>query len=136
VGWFNNIRLLRAAGRGDTDAVGRLVAAGADLSARNGQGLTPLMLAANHGHCRAIELLVDLGADVNASSTVVYPGRWSGFTALMAACCDSTGEPEPVSALLRLGADPAAADNLGRRAIDYARLSGYPEIEAVLENAG
>lgn len=109
-------------------AIRRAVGRGGRLDATNSQGLTPLMLAANHGHPRALVALAELGADVDRTSAVHYPGRWTGFTALMAASCDSTGRLEPVETLIELGADPGAEDQEGRRAVDYARISGYVEI--------
>lgn len=81
---------------------------------------------------RALVVLAGLGADVNRSSTVHYPGRWTGFTALMAAACDSTGRLGPVETLVELGAHPGAEDDEGRTAVDYARISGYTEIAAYL----
>lgn len=130
MGWLVDRRLLRAARRGDLSAIRRRVAEGASLTATSSQGPTPLMLAATYGRTEALTALVELGADVNRISTVTYPGRWSGFTALMAASCDSTGRVEPVKRLLDLGADPE--DDLGRTAVDYAELSGYDEIVDLL----
>jgi ankyrin repeat protein len=130
--WLADRRLLRAARRGDSDSIQGAVRTGARVDATGRQGLTPLMLAANYGHCDAMRRLVELGAGVNCTSDVFYPGHWSDFTPLMAACCDSTGEVEPVALLIQLGANPQAKDNLGRTASDYARLSGYSAIEEFL----
>lgn len=130
--WLGDKKLLRAARRGDLPAIRRALAAGASTTVTNTQGLTPLMLAANLGHSEAVTTLVEFGADVDHAATVYYPGRWSGFTALMAAACDSTADLKPVRTLIELGADPAARDHLGRRAVDYAELSGYDEIASFL----
>ena len=38
------------------------------LTTKNDEALTPLHLAARHGHHRTATLLVQLGADINATS--------------------------------------------------------------------
>ncbi|HOB41730.1 MAG TPA: ankyrin repeat domain-containing protein, partial [Bacillota bacterium] len=58
--------------------VGYLVAAGAEVNARDENGWTPLMFAAAWADIETVSVLFEAGADVNASST-------SGWTALMSA---------------------------------------------------
>jgi ankyrin repeat protein len=57
--------LARAAEQGDAAAVKRLIAAGADVNARDG-GSTPLIYAARSGDTEAVSALLDAGADPNA----------------------------------------------------------------------
>lgn len=128
------VSLWRAIARGDAEAVRRAVAEGASPESRNPQGLTPLMMAANLGFPEVIRALADAGADLDRSVTVSHPVT-SGVTALMAACTDSRGAPEPVAVLLELGADPSLRDSAGRTALDYARLSGYDDIWPLLAAA-
>ncbi len=69
-----------------------LVNAGADLEARDAQGATPLMLAAQTRDVEVTELLIDAGADVNVRNT-------AGFTILNWA---QMNENHDVAELLRL----------------------------------
>jgi ankyrin repeat protein len=55
-----------AAWRGDAAAIGKLLAGGASLEARDGHGRTPLHVAAFKGHHDAIRALVKGGADTGA----------------------------------------------------------------------
>lgn len=65
--------LIVAAGRGDAAAVRTLIAGGASVDARDGQGRTAL-LAATHAPpglgTEAAKLLIDAGADVNAKDAI------------------------------------------------------------------
>jgi ankyrin repeat protein len=61
---------------GFAPVVQRLIAAGADVNARIGFGLTPLMLAAGGGEAAVCAALLDAGAEVKAVND-------SGRTALM-----------------------------------------------------
>lgn len=58
--------LLRAAERGDADAVALAVRAGADLEVRDAMGRTPLLLAATYDRVEAARVLVAMGADPDA----------------------------------------------------------------------
>ncbi len=60
------------------DVAGLLVAAGADVNARDGEGASALYLAAVEGHDEVVRLLLDHGADVNQPDT-------TGLTPLHAA---------------------------------------------------
>jgi ankyrin repeat protein len=59
------LALARAAEQGDAAAVKRLIAAGADVNARDG-GSTPLIYAARSGDTGVVGALLDAGADANA----------------------------------------------------------------------
>ncbi|MFZ3599601.1 ankyrin repeat domain-containing protein [Streptomyces sp. BH104] len=58
--------MLRAAGEGDADAVRAALRAGADTEVRDGEGRTPLLLAALDDHVAAAKALVAAGADPDA----------------------------------------------------------------------
>ncbi|XP_077219974.1 ankyrin repeat family protein isoform X2 [Tasmannia lanceolata] len=60
--------LCEAALAGDCRKVRDLVAAGADVSYFDGEGLTPLMHAAKHGHADIVKTLLEFGAPWNALS--------------------------------------------------------------------
>ena len=66
--------LHRAAEQGDIEQVRSLIASGADINARDYQGLTPIHRASGwtHGHevksLEVVKVLVAKGADVNAES--------------------------------------------------------------------
>lgn len=85
-----------------------------DLDRSDRNGWTLLNVAAFHGSTAAIEMLVELGADVNATGLC-------GTTNLMYAkeCFLQTGNTRPFDALLSLGASPDQADVHGKTLIDY-----------------
>ncbi|WP_182378753.1 ankyrin repeat domain-containing protein [Nocardioides sp. WS12] len=58
--------LLRAAERGDADAVAVALRAGADIEARDGKERTALLLASTYDRVAVAELLVAMGADPDA----------------------------------------------------------------------
>ena len=58
--------LHRAAHDGDVAALRRLIADGADLESRDGNGRTPLIVAAFASQAAAVAALAEAGADVNA----------------------------------------------------------------------
>jgi ankyrin repeat protein len=61
-----------AAAKGDAAEIKRLAATGGDLNARDGQGRTPLMVAAFHRHIPAARALIEAGADLNLLENQAY----------------------------------------------------------------
>jgi hypothetical protein len=143
--------LLRAAIMHDEPAIRALLAAGARVDVPNVMGVTPLMAAAGLGvrepgfganrapnfaspsieseTIASLEILLDAGADVNASITDIQSrtariARQSsmterqGQTALHQAA--GRGWADVVAYLLEHGANPAAKDMLGRTPLDLA----------------
>jgi hypothetical protein len=60
--------LLAAAAAGRTEEVRRLIAAGAALEQRDGQGRTPLLLAVAGNHVAVAQVLLDAGASPNSQA--------------------------------------------------------------------
>ena len=85
---------LEAAALGDTERL-----RGADLTARGGDGFTPLHLAAFFGGADAVKLLLDAGAAPDADAANTF-----GVRPLHSAC--AVGDHASVRALLEAGADP------------------------------
>ena len=104
--------LMRAAARGQTEAVRELVKGGADIEERNKYGNTALMYAARGGQTEAMRELVKAGANVNTRDN-------KGWTALMGAVIP--GRIEVIRVLLEAGVDVNAKyEKYGRTALMYA----------------
>jgi hypothetical protein len=137
--------LMLAAGRNEIDQVKTLIAAGADVNAKDASGWTPLMYAASASASPAAGELLKAGANPNQASphgdtalmVEALSRSWdSGFvkfgahvnarnqegqTALMMLA--TRAEPDEIARALRDGADPFLKDKLGRTALDYLRLA-------------
>ncbi|WP_029005729.1 ankyrin repeat domain-containing protein [Azorhizobium doebereinerae] len=115
--------LMTAAHVGDVEAVCQLLAAGADMNARNADGNTALWLACVGRHLEVIDLLVAAGTDIDNQND-------NGATALMYAA--SAGLAGVVARLLARGADMRAQTLDGFSALD---LAGTLECLALLRPA-
>ena len=106
-----------------------LISEGADVNARDTDGLTPLMIAAKFSSTpEIVQLLLEKGAEVNARSR-------SGWTPLMYAASNSN--LEIVQLLLEKGADVNARNNNDWTPLMYAAgYSSTPEIKQLLIDAG
>lgn len=110
--------------RGDAAAVARLLEAGADPTAADRLGVTPLYLASANGDDAIIRLLLAAGAKPDARDPV-------GETMLMAAV--SSGELAAVETLLAAGAAVDATDtDFGQTALMFAARAGFTDIAARL----
>jgi uncharacterized protein len=96
----------------DVEMTDLLIAAGANVKARNRFGSTPLVLACTNGNAAIIERLLKAGEDPNA---VVSD---TGDTALMLAA--RTGKPDAVKVLLQHGATPDKTNAEGQTALMWA----------------
>lgn len=109
---------------GDTALLQRLVAGGANVSARDAFHLTPLHFAARQGHPTAVRLLLGAGAGVDVKDN-------EGWTPAHDAA--RHGHGAVLHLLLEAGADANVHDLRGSRPIDIARMWEQQEAEAVLE---
>jgi hypothetical protein len=102
--------LHQAAMDGDLDAARELIAAGADVNAREPMGgSSPLITAATFGHTAVVQALIAAGADLDQRNN-------DGSTALHAAAFFC--RIEIVEALLAAGADTSIRNGAGATALD------------------
>ena len=94
-----------AARIGDLDAVRALLAAGEDVSAAHGDGMSALHWAAERGDAALVETLLQGGATVDAVT------RIGSYTPLHVA--SAAGQAEVMSLLLAAGSDPTSATSPG-----------------------
>lgn len=116
-------QLIEAVNTGDAARVSQLLAAGADVNARDAYGATALMNAAHGGNLEMTETLLAAGAEVDARDEL-------GWTALMKACYNADrncGFPDIVQRLIAAGADPNVKITYGIRPLMLA--AGYGEAQ-------
>ena len=102
--------LMYAAAHGSLEAMKLLIAAGADVNAKNAFSATALLWCAND--IAKVRLLVEKGADVNVHSK-------QGMTPLVVAASDD-GSTEVVKLLIEKGAHPSEPGFLGITPLDAA----------------
>ena len=120
--------LFLAAHEGDVAAIERLVAAGADVNARDARGRTPAHVAAFASEDEALRRLAEAGADMNALENRAYD------VVTIAAVAD---DPMLMSLAIELGNDPGLVTSpyLGTALIAAAHL-GHDEVVRRLIDAG
>lgn len=99
-----------------------------DIEAKDQQGNTSLLWAANKGDERAVQLLLEMGADVGAKENS------NGLTALHMAA--AYGHERIVRLLLKMGADVIEKDNHGGTALIKAAACGHERIVYLLLEKG
>jgi uncharacterized protein len=129
--WHGQTALMWAAAQGHPDVLRELLAHGADVNARSNQeewerqvtseprdkwlppgGLTPLLFAARENCLACLPVLIEAGADINATTP-------DGISAPVMALIN--GHYDVAGALLEAGTDPNLADYTGRTAL-YAAI--------------
>ena len=119
--------LADAARRADWATVRTLLAEGADVDAREGDGSTALHWASYHENREVADLLIRAGAEVDAANDL-------GVTPLWAAC--ENGSPAMAGILLRAGADPNRALPFGETLLMTAARTGNADVVGQLLAAG
>jgi ankyrin repeat protein len=146
VWWFSpgqqqkrrNAALTEAARMGDVKTLEALLDDGADVNARDAEGITPLMHAARGerpeianpaptDRPEVVELLIKRGADINAKTD-------SGFVALFWAA--RYGHDRVAKILITHGADVNAKDKDGITAIQWASTNQQAKVVELLKEAG
>jgi ankyrin repeat protein len=118
------VTLFGAAKDNDVATLRRLLAAGAELDARDSRGHSPLMLAAYNGQVAALDCLLAAGANPNSADD-------SGNSILMGACFK--GYVEIIHKLLEAGADAGARNAAGLDAHGWAVMFGRSDVAALLQ---
>jgi ankyrin repeat protein len=112
----------------DLETADLLIRAGANVSAANRRGVTPLDLACINGSAAMIRKLLEAGANPNSAHA-------DGQTALMTAA--RTGNPDAVQVLLDKGASVNAKDSVAEQtALMFAVTENHPEAVRVLLDHG
>jgi ankyrin repeat protein len=119
--------LMKAAWRGDADAVTSLLNGGMDVNSKAAGGITALMFAAWSGRLATVQALLARGAEINTQTV-------AGSTPLMFAA--ATGHTAIVQVLLDGGATVSTAARNGRTAMMDAASTGHPDIVQLLQQAG
>jgi len=111
--WGPTPPLIQAAYQGKYLAAQALISAGANVN-RHFADCTPLYVASCHGHKDIVELLVESGADINATCS-------SGATSLIA--CAKRGYKDICNFLIEKGADFNILDRNHGSAFECLRLA-------------
>lgn len=113
---------------GNLELVHALIAAGANVNARNDYGSSPMSEAGVIGHAAIIEALLEAGADVESPTL-------EGQTALMSVVM--TPHVDAAKLLLRHGANPNAFETWrGQTALMFASHQSQPAMVKLLIEAG
>lgn len=119
----NNEALTDAIKADNIDLVKTALAAKVDVNARNKDGYSPIMFAANKGNMAVLQMLLDRGAKVNVQEA-------EGYTPLMMAAWHS--HLDALRLLLKKGAKQSLYHNKGRTTLMIAAWKGSPDILAEL----
>lgn len=115
-------KLLEAAARQDVGTAKALLESGVSPNARDYWGDSPLMTAVRHDNVELVQILLDAGADTEAS--------WRGYTPLALAAI--MGNVPATRLLLRAGANPNRANVEGDAPLHAAIRKGHAGVVRVL----
>ncbi|MFN4352935.1 MAG: ankyrin repeat domain-containing protein, partial [Hylemonella sp.] len=110
---------------------------GAEVEARAGDGLTPLMRACESGNTGTVQQLLRHGADIEARHPLsgwqaLHYAAQSGHAGAVSAVLDALGQPAATAALHA----PLSGLDLSRRVLHLASASGSAETVRVLVARG
>ena len=126
---------------GNADVVRRLIAAGADVNAKEAsRHQTALMWAVSERHAEVVRLLVQKGADVHARTAVNTPNRRPGMRAAGAAAAGLTpllfaarvGDVDSARILLDASAKVDDLADEGLTALGFATVRGHVPVALLL----
>jgi ankyrin repeat protein len=118
--------MIEAAKSGDVEAIRAYLTAGAELNARDGEGMSALTWAARRGQKKVVRVLLDKGlTDIDLKDSY-------GFTPLFWAA--RRGYVDIVRILLENGADPGTKDIYGWTPMTWAVQRGHFKIMKLLRN--
>jgi len=112
---------------GDRETVAISIKEGFNVNAKDKDGYTALLIAAEKGDLEMAQLLVEKGADVNAKDK-------DGYTALMYVAY--AGNLEIAKILIKNGADVNVRDKDGWTALMFARMGKKTDITELLKKSG
>lgn len=140
------VLMCSAGGLGDTTALERLIASGAEVDAADYDGRTALHLAAAEGHVAAVELLLRKGARVGVvdrwggtplhdavrhrqrpvvALLLRHGARLVGDHAAQLCALAAAGDVEGLGLWIEAGVDQGSADYDGRTALHLAAAEGH-----------
>ena len=133
--------LIRAVEHGNTEIVGAVVEAGADMKIRDNYGNTPLIRASMVGEEYILDLLLDSGSDVNATNnageTALIVASRLGFFHIVEWLLSLEDEAEEDGTYMYIyETDVNVVDATGNTALTVARQYGHEEIVELLLDAG
>lgn len=98
-----------------------LTGLGLDIEGRNKRGDTPLMRAIECGTATEVRVLLELGADSQASFPRCADGRSCRHAHGSPLLFGAIGDPDKLQEFLRAGADPVVRNPGGQTPLEYAR---------------
>jgi len=113
----------------DLARVRSLLESGADPSARDGSGWTPLHFSAQDYSLEIAELLLDFGANIDAQNS-------QGQSPLYTAVFNSRGRGDLIKLLRKRGANPEQRNLYGKTPIGLAKAIANYDLVAFFSDAG